>query len=83
MMVEIDASAVTDFLSQHEVEEPIVIKRQGAPHAVMIPYEIFQAMHRENRRAVRVDELTDEEIEGILNSKPSAESYQYNDELDD
>ncbi len=37
MMMEINANAVSDFLSQHEVAEPIMIKRQGVPHAVMIP----------------------------------------------
>ena len=83
MMIKIDAKAVADFLLQHEVDEPIVIKRQGAPHAAMIPCEIFQVMHRQNRKMVRVEELTDEEVEAILNSKPSAESYKYNDELDD
>ena len=83
MMIRIDANAVSDFLLQHDVDEPIVIKRNGEPHAVMIPYEIFQMMHKESRKAVRVEDLTDEEIEGILNSKPSAESYKYNDELDD
>ena len=82
-MIKIDANAVSDFLLQHEVDEPIVIRRQGEPHAVMVPYEIFQVMHRNNRRAVRVEELTDEDIEAIINSEPSAESYKYNDELDD
>ena len=54
MMIKIDAAAVTDFLSQHEVDEPIVINRQGTPHAVMVPYEIFQIMHRNNRRSMSI-----------------------------
>ena len=82
-MIVIDATMVSDFLFQHEVSKPITIKRQGVPHAVMIPYDIFGAMHRENRRAMNVDELTDQEIEDIHNSKPPAEHDQYNDELDD
>jgi PHD/YefM family antitoxin component YafN of YafNO toxin-antitoxin module len=83
MMTEIDANAVTDFLSQHEVDEPIVIKRQGTPHAVMIPYDIFHAMHRENRQALRVDELTDEDIEAILDSKPPTGHGRSNGNFDD
>ncbi len=83
MMMEIDANAVSDFLSQHEVAEPVMIKRQGVPHAVMIPYEIFQAMHRDNRRALRVEELTDEDMEAIFNSRPPTEHNQYNDETEE
>ncbi|MDB4516974.1 hypothetical protein N9089_05175 [Crocinitomicaceae bacterium] len=82
-MIVIDATMVSDFLFQNEVIEPITIKRQGVPHAVMIPYDIFEAMHRENRRAMRAGELTDEEVEDIRNSKPPAEHDHYNDELDD
>ncbi|HED19735.1 MAG TPA: hypothetical protein ENI74_09575 [Gammaproteobacteria bacterium] len=47
-----------------------MIKRWGTPHAVMIPYDIFHAMRKENRQALRVDELTDEDIEAILDSHP-------------
>lgn len=81
-MIEIEASAVSDFLSQHEVDEPIVINRQSAPHAVMIPYELFQAMHRANRQVLRVSELTEEDMKAIFNSKPPDDNAQYNDELD-
>jgi len=80
MMIEINANAVSDFLSQHEVVEPIMIKRQGIPHAVMIPYEIYQAMHRESRKVVRVEELSDEEIKATSKSRPPTEHNQYNDE---
>ena len=83
MLIKIDASAVSEFLMQHEVNEPIVIKRLNEPHAVMLPYVIFQEMHRNNRRAVRVEALTDQDIEAMINSMPSAESFKYNDELDD
>jgi len=72
MMIEIEASAVSDFLSRHEVDEPIVINRQNAPHAVMIPYELFQVMHAENRQVLGVDELTNGDLEAIHNSKPPA-----------
>ena len=78
MVIKIDSSKVSDYLLQNEVSEPIVVKRQGVPHAVMIPYENFQVRRRENQRVVRVDELTVEEIEGIINSKPSAKSDKYN-----
>jgi hypothetical protein len=83
MMLKIDANAVSGFLLQQELVEPVVINRQGEPHAVMIPYEIFREMHKNSRQALGAGELTDEDIEAIINSKPSPESSKYNDELED
>ncbi|WP_177421030.1 hypothetical protein [endosymbiont of Lamellibrachia barhami] len=57
-------------------------KRQGVPHAVMIPKK-SSAMHRDNRRALRVEELTEEDLEAIFNSRPPTERNQYNDESED
>ncbi|PUB73887.1 MAG: hypothetical protein DBO99_19725 [gamma proteobacterium symbiont of Ctena orbiculata] len=83
MIRRIDANTVSDFLIEHEVTEPIMIERQGVPHAVMVPYEVFRIMHRQNRRAMQVGELTKDEIQDIVDSKPSSDSNKYNDELDD
>jgi PHD/YefM family antitoxin component YafN of YafNO toxin-antitoxin module len=66
--MEINAKAVSDFLERHAVEESIVIKRHGKPHAVMIPYEIFQAMRKESRKAILVEDLTEEDMKHITNS---------------
>ena len=83
MVIKIDSNAVSDYLLQHEVSEPVVIKRLGLPHAVMIPYENFELRRTENQRMLSVDELTVEEIESIINDKLSAKSYKHNDEFDE
>ena len=50
---------------------------------MMVPCDIFHAMHKENRQALRVDELTDEDIEAILNSRPPTGHGRHNDDYDD
>ena len=82
-MEEIDAGDVSGYLAEHEVLDPVRIMRNGQPHAVMIPYEIFQIMHRNNRRAVRTEDLTDEDIEAIINAEVPDELKKYDHEMDD
>ena len=70
--MEFETSDVSDVLSQYEVDMPIVIDRQAVPHAVMIPCELFQAMHKDNRQVLLVDELTGKGLKTIRNTMTNA-----------
>lgn len=49
-----------DELLNEDWFEPIAITRDGTQRVVVLPAEIFQSMHRATRRAVRVEDLSDE-----------------------
>ena len=82
-MKTLDANELSAWLRDHDVEEAVTVEKGGVAHAVMIPYALFQAMHRGNRTALRAAELGDEDLEAIRNSAPPADSARYDDELDD
>ena len=82
-MHELDISDVPAWLLETEVTEVVKVNNNGKPCAVILPYELFEAMQRNNRTALRADELSSEDLEAIRNSSPSEESGKYDDELDD
>ena len=82
-MQAIDSVEVQDYLLENDVTEPVTIKRNGHPLAVMIPYELYRAMHRDSRRVLRTVDLSEEDLEAILNSAPPDEHAKYDDELED
>ena len=69
-MIKIDANRVSEYLSRNQVDEPVLSKRLDEPLAVMISYETYKVMHRENRTALRADELSDDDIKAIRSSRP-------------
>ncbi len=82
-MQELDAADVSVWLHDNAVTETVTIKKNGNPHAVLIPYALFEVMHRNNRTVLRTDELTEEDLDAIRNSTPPEETRQFDDELDD
>jgi len=82
-MQELDAAAVSVWLHDNAVIEAVTIKKNGSPHAVLIPYALFEIMHRNNRSVLRADELTEQDLDAIWKSTPPDETRQFDDELDD
>ncbi|HHJ15590.1 MAG TPA: hypothetical protein ENJ80_02720 [Gammaproteobacteria bacterium] len=81
-MTTIDAADISDFLDTHEVIEPVTIARHGQPLAMIIPYDLYQEWRRHNPRALRAEELSNEDMAAIQNSPVPEEHGEYNDELD-
>lgn len=80
-MQSIKADALSDFLKTNPIDRPIAIERDGDCHAVMIPFEMYQATHKAIRQAVRAEDLTDEQMRIILESEAAPECAKYDDEM--
>lgn len=81
MSQDLDIVEVNDYLAKHDVEEPVTILKHGQPHAVMMPYELFLALQKSNRRALHVSELSDADINAILNSEIAEECKAFDAEV--
>ena len=69
-MHELDAADVSAWLLETEATEVVRVNKNGEPQAVILPYELYEAMHRSNRTSLRAGELDDEDLEVIRNSSP-------------
>jgi PHD/YefM family antitoxin component YafN of YafNO toxin-antitoxin module len=67
-------------LADKALQEAVTITKNGRDRLVLISSEEYARMRASYRRARRVEELTDEEIELISKSEVPAE-YAYLDEL--
>ena len=67
-------------LADKALQEPVTITRNGRDRLVLISSEEYARMRASYRRARRVEELTDEEIDLISKSEVPPE-YAYLDEL--
>jgi PHD/YefM family antitoxin component YafN of YafNO toxin-antitoxin module len=83
MATEIDFVDLYEFLLKNDVSEPVVVRKNGEKHAVMIPYEIYEAMRKNSRKALRTGELSPKERALFSRSKAPESSKQYNDEVED
>ena len=80
MSQKIDFVDIYDFLLKNDVTEPVTVVKHGQPCAVMIPHEIYQAMLK-NRKALQAHELSDEDMQAIMDSEIPEELKQYNHEV--
>lgn len=81
MTEKIDFVDLYDFLLKNDVSESIIIEKHGKPHAVMIPYELFEILRNQNRQAMHISELSDADMETILSAEIPEELKQYDDEV--
>ena len=68
-----------DSLLTEDWFPPIGITRNGERRAVVVPAEIFRAMHRASRKVIRVEDLSEDQIKAIVESK-MPEGYEHLDE---
>ncbi|TAL33755.1 MAG: type II toxin-antitoxin system prevent-host-death family antitoxin [Alphaproteobacteria bacterium] len=80
MSQKIDFVDIYDFLLKNDVTEPVTIVKHGQPCAVMIPHEIYEAM-RKDRKALQAHELSDEDMQAIMDAEIPEELKQYNHEV--
>jgi PHD/YefM family antitoxin component YafN of YafNO toxin-antitoxin module len=66
-------------LADKALQEPVTITRNGRDRLVLISTEEYDRLRASYRRAIRIEDLSDEEMEEIYQSKMS-EEYNYLDE---
>ena len=55
------------------VREPVIITKNGRPRTVLMAYEDFQRLSKQDRRAQRTVDLTDAEIAAVEASEMTPE----------
>ncbi len=71
------------MLSDKALSEPVTITRNGRDRLVLLSAEEFERISRYAPRARRIEELTDEELAMIDQSRVAAEHDHLNALLDD
>ena len=70
-------------LSDKALQEPVTITRNGRERLVLISTEEYGRLRASYRRAIRIEDLSDEEMEEIYQSRMSEEYDYLNAELKD
>lgn len=70
-------------LADKALQEPVTITRNGRDRLVLISSEEYQRMRRRDRRVIRAEDLSDDEMEEILTQRVPEEYDYLNDELED
>ena len=70
-------------LADKALQEPVTITRNGRDRLVLISSEEYERMRRRDRRVIRVEDMSDEEIEEIMQQRVPEEYDYLNEELKD
>lgn len=79
--VTLSASEFQDRVGEaldRSLSQPVLITRHGRPRNVVLSYDEYERLRARDRRAVRAEDLTDEEIAAIEASE-MAPGYEYLD----
>lgn len=83
--VTLSASEFQDRVGEaldRSLSQPVLITKHGRPRNVVLSYDEYERLRARDRRAVRAENLTDEDI-AALESSEMAPGYEHlNDELD-
>lgn len=58
-----------DSLLNEDFFPPIGITRNGERRMVVVPVEVFRAMHRASRKVVRIEDLSEEQIKALADAQ--------------
>ena len=70
-------------LADKALQEPVTVTRNGRDRLVLISSEEYERMRRRDRRVIRAEDMSDAEMEEILNQRVPEEYEYLNDELKD
>jgi prevent-host-death family protein len=70
-------------LADQALAEPVRITKHGRDRLVMVSAAEYDRLKRRDRRVVRIEDLTDEELELIAQAEIPSEYAHLNDELKD
>ena len=62
------------------LDTPLIITCDGEDRLVVLSFEGYEQLRRRDRRAIRVEELSDTQLEAIRCAEPPAEAAQYDHE---
>ncbi len=72
-----------DMLADKALNEPVVITKNGRDRFVMLSAEEYARLKRRDRRVVRLEDFTDEEMELIAKAEVPADDAHLDEELKD
>ena len=72
-----------DILSDKALTEPVTITSEGRDRLVLLSIEEYERLKRRDRRVVRLEDFTDEEMALIADSEVPAEYAHLDAELKD
>jgi PHD/YefM family antitoxin component YafN of YafNO toxin-antitoxin module len=70
-------------LADKALSEPVIVTKNGRDRLVVISAEEYARLKRRDRRVVRLEDFTDEEMALIANAAPSPEDEHLDAELKD
>lgn len=70
-------------LSDKALQEPVTITRNGRERLVLLSSEEYERMRRRDRRVIRIEDLSDEEMDEIMQQRVPEEYDHLNEELKD
>jgi prevent-host-death family protein len=78
-----EAEAATNFslYQDRALTQPVAITHEGEPRIVMISIEEYERLKRRDRQALRVEELTDEELALIAAAEPPEDAKRFDHEV--
>ena len=62
--------------------EPLTVTRNGREKIVVLSAEEYHRLKRRDRKVLRVEELSVEDLEAIANATPPAEAAEFDHEVD-
>lgn len=77
----IDLVDVYDFLLKSDIEHPVTVLKHGQPHAVLMPFDMFMSLKKSNQKAIHVSEMTESDLNAILNAEIPDECRQFDGEM--
>ncbi len=72
-----------DSLLNEDWFPPIGITRDGERRMVVVPVDVFRTMHRASRHAVRIEDLSEEQIKALADAIPPEGPEHLDEELKD
>lgn len=70
-------------LADKALQEPVTITRNGRDRLVLISSEEYDRLRTTDRRAIKIEDLSDEEMQEIYQSKMSEDYAHLDEELKD
>lgn len=63
------------------LQQPVRVTRNGRPKVVILSVEEYQRLRRRDRQALRIEELSRDELAAIATAEPPAEAVEYDGEV--
>jgi prevent-host-death family protein len=82
-MIKVSAAEFQRNIGRYQdlaLTQPVAVTRNGRERTVMVSIEEYRRLKRRDRQVLRLEDFTEEMIEAIAKSEPSAEAEAFNHE---